>query len=66
MRYAFVVRLEPNSGQPDELDGWVEEVDTGKELRFHSKAQLILFLQQCRYAQLASGPDELASTHDLD
>jgi hypothetical protein len=50
MRCAFVVLLEPKSSLPHELEGWVEEVDTGIELRFHSKAELILFLQLHRYA----------------
>ena len=64
MRCAFVVRLEPRSGLPNELEGWVEEVDTGKELRFQSKSQLILFLQDCRCAHLAGGPNEPAAAHD--
>lgn len=66
MRCAFVVRLEPKSGLPDELEGWVEEVDTGREVRFHSKFQLVLFLQECRCAYLVGGPEELASKHDPD
>jgi hypothetical protein len=64
MRCAFVVRLEPKTDLPDELEGWVEEVDTGRELRFRSKSELVTFLQECRCALLAWGSDELASTHD--
>jgi hypothetical protein len=66
MRCAFVIRLEPKSGPPDELEGWVEEVDSGKEWRFHSKDQLILFLQECRQAQLAVRPDAPATSRDPD
>ena len=66
MRCAFVVRLEPKSSLPDELEGWVEEVDSGKECRFHSNDQLILFLQECRQAQLAGGPDAPAPARDPD
>jgi len=66
MRCAFVVRLELKSNLPDELAGWVEEVDSGKELRFHSKDQLILYLQECRRAQLACRPGAPTSAHDPD
>jgi len=66
MRCAFVIWLEPKSSLPDELEGWVEEVDSGKELRFQSKDQLILFLQGCRQAQLAARPDPPASSRDPD
>jgi hypothetical protein len=45
MRCAFVVRLgpktRPSAGQ---FEGWVEEVDTGKELRFGSNDELLKFL----------------------
>jgi hypothetical protein len=45
MRCAFVVRLGPET-KPSEgrLEGWVEEVDTGKELRFRSNEELLRFL----------------------
>jgi hypothetical protein len=45
MRCAFVIRLGPET-MPSEgrLEGWVEEVDTGKELRFRSKDELLNFL----------------------
>ena len=66
MRCAFVVRLEPKSGLPDELEGWVEEVETGKEVRFHSELELVLILQECRCAYLVGGPEELASKDDPD
>lgn len=47
MRGAFVVRLAPetdaNQGQ---LEGWVEEVDSGVELKFRSGHELLTFLSQ--------------------
>jgi hypothetical protein len=45
MRCAFVVRLGPKT-KPSEarFEGWVEEVDTGKELRFRSREELLQFL----------------------
>ena len=47
MRAAFVVRLgrdtKPAQGY---FEGWVEEVDSGNELRFHSTAELLQFLGQ--------------------
>ena len=45
MRCAFVVRLgsetKPSEGR---FEGWVEEVDTGNDLRFRSKDELLRFL----------------------
>jgi hypothetical protein len=45
---AFVVRLGSDT-QPGQrqLEGWIEEVDTGRELRFRSTDELIAFLCQC-------------------
>ena len=47
MRGAFVVRLRretaPAAGK---FEGWVEEVDSGKELRFHSAGELLSFMGQ--------------------
>jgi len=45
MRGAFVIRLGPETKPTQGLfEGWVEEVDSGKELRFHSTAELVKFL----------------------
>ena len=45
MRGAFIVRLGPETQtSPRVLDGWVEEVDSGIELRFHSADELLGFL----------------------
>ena len=44
MRGAFVIRLGAETKpSEDHLEGWVEEVDSGKELRFHSTGELIPF-----------------------
>jgi hypothetical protein len=45
MRGAFVIRLGAESKPfEDRFEGWVEEVDSGKELRFHSTGELVQFL----------------------
>lgn len=47
MHRAFVVRLGPNTDPTlGRLEGLVEEVDTGEELRFHSGEELLGFLGQ--------------------
>ena len=48
MRLAFVIRLGSYS-RPGEgiFEGWVEEVDTCTERRFHSADELLAFLGQC-------------------
>jgi len=48
MREAFVLQLSEES-QPSEgqLVGWIEEVDTGRERRFRSTAELLAFLGRC-------------------
>jgi len=47
MRGAFVVQL-GNSSQPaqNQFEGWVEEVDSGKQLRFRSTEELLQFLSE--------------------
>ena len=47
MRGAFVVQLGPET-RPAEgrFEGWVEEVDSSTELRFHSGEELLKFLGQ--------------------
>ena len=45
MRGAFVVRLGPESRPTSyKFEGWVEEVDTGNEMRFRSTEDLLNFL----------------------
>ena len=47
MRAAFIVRLgRDTKPAQDNFEGWVEEVDSGDELRFHSTAELLRFLGQ--------------------
>lgn len=48
MRGAFVIRLAPET-QSDQLSfiGWIEEVDTGREVRFNSTKELLCFLGTC-------------------
>ena len=48
MRRAFVLQLglETHTSQRH-FEGWIEEVDTGKELRFKSTDELLTFLAQC-------------------
>lgn len=47
MRGAFVVRLGPETdASQGRLEGWVEEVDSGVELKFRSTEELITFLGQ--------------------
>ena len=45
MRGAFIVQLGPET-KPEEgrFEGWVQEVDLCKELRFHNSEELLQFL----------------------
>jgi hypothetical protein len=48
MQGAFVVRLGPETDLAKQrFEGWVEEVDSGKEIRFRSTEDLIAFLGYC-------------------
>jgi hypothetical protein len=48
MKRAFVVRLSPESEPVSgKFEGRVEEVDSGRTLRFHSVEEFLEFLQQC-------------------
>jgi hypothetical protein len=60
MRGAFVLRLGAET-EPSEnrFEGWVEEVDSGKELRFHSTGELIQFLGERFRAAFQSRHREL-------
>jgi len=47
MQGAYVVDLgAPEEQSRQELEGRIEEVDTGKSLRFHSGGELIQFLRE--------------------
>lgn len=46
MQGAFVVRIGAHrETSPEELEGRIEEVDTGRSFRFHSGDELIDFLR---------------------
>ncbi len=48
MRRAFVLRIAPDfDSDNDRVEGWVEEVDTGRELKFRSAPDLLTFLTKC-------------------
>lgn len=60
MRGAFVVQLGRES-QPAEsqFEGWVEEVDSGRQLRFRSTEELLVFLgRRLEAASPPQGPQE--------
>jgi len=60
MRAAFVVRLGRDTKPAQNyFEGWVEEVDSGNELRFHSTTELLRFLGQRFQAVFGSEPEEL-------
>jgi hypothetical protein len=47
MQGAYVVHLgAPQKQSREELEGRIEEVDTGKSLRFHTGGELIQFLRE--------------------
>ena len=55
MRGAFVVQLGPETRPTEgQFEGWVEEVDSGTELRFRSGEELLKFLGQRFELVLAS------------
>jgi hypothetical protein len=55
MRGAFVVQLGPETRPTEgQFEGWVEEVDSGTELRFRSSDELLKFLGQRFELVLAS------------
>lgn len=62
MRWAFVLKLGSET-QPlhRHFDGWIEEVDTGKERRFRSTEELLAFLAECFDS---ARPDDPTSSDD--
>ena len=55
MRGAFVVQLrKPGQDVAGQIEGSVEEVDSGKQLHFRSPDELIAFLRE-RFAQACRG-----------
>ena len=58
MRGAFVVQFRKASqGLASQMEGWVEEVDTGKQCQFRSEAELMGFLRG-RFAKIWSSSQE--------
>jgi hypothetical protein len=56
MRGAFVVHLrKAKQGIPNQMEGSVEEVDTGKQFHFRSEDELIVFLRE-RFAETGWTP----------
>jgi hypothetical protein len=48
MKRAFVIRLSPEANPAEgKFMGHVEEVDTGRELRFRSLEEFLAFVQDC-------------------
>ena len=62
MRGAFVVKLRETT-QYSQLEGWVEEVDTGKQTRFDSDHELIGFLRE-RLAHIRQSYEQKEGTNE--
>ena len=62
MRGAFVVKLRETT-QGSQLEGWVEEVDTGEQARFLSDHELIGFLRE-RFAQIRQSCQQEEGTNE--
>ena len=63
MRCSFVVRLGPNTNPGTQrFEGWAEEVDTGKQLRFHSQDELLAFFAE-RYLAFLKTETGTAAPH---
>ena len=58
MRGAFVIRLGPETNPSSgHFEGSIEEVDSGKELKFQSSSELLRFLGECLQASLGEAPE---------
>ena len=74
MRWTFVLQLGSDTQPPQrQFEGWIEKVDTGRELRFRSTEELLAFLAQSfesaqQHARAAHEDDEydLGSTTESD
>jgi hypothetical protein len=63
MKRAFVVRLNPDCDAGSRrLEGWVEEVDSSKGLRFRSGDELIAFLLERFDAMSSAGGESQSET----
>ena len=52
MRGAFVLQFGQASQSQGRLEGWIEEVDTGKQFRFRSVKAMVRFVGQCLRASV--------------
>ena len=57
MRGAYVVQLRRPKGGANQLEGSVEEVDTGKQLHFQTEDELVGFLRKRFIQACRSLPD---------
>lgn len=57
MRGAFVVQLRKAKSGANQMEGSVEEVDTGKQLHFHTEDELVGFLRKRFIQSCRSLPD---------
>jgi hypothetical protein len=65
MKGAFVVRLGPETKPVEgQFEGWVEEVDSGTELRFRSTGDLLQFLGERFNTVFGSQPKSAARELD--
>ena len=65
MRGAFVVQFRKAShGSAGDMEGWVEEVDTGKQCQFRSEDELIGFLRESFGKIWSSSPEKGISERD--
>ena len=56
MKRAFVIRLSPEAiPAKGKFQGHIEEVDTGRELRFRSLEEFLAFVQDCIDADSSGG-----------
>ena len=59
MRQAFVLQLGADTDAARQhFVGCIEEVDTGRELRFKSTAELLAFLGECFERELKQEPQD--------
>jgi hypothetical protein len=68
MRGAFVIRLETGTDPAQgRFEGWVEELDSGKDQRFRSAEDLLRFLGQRFSVAFGRGPIArvTAEAHEL-
>ena len=63
MRWAFVLQLGSRTQSTErQFEGWIEEVDTGRERRFQSTEELLEFLAE--FFELARRDDRQPKKED--